>query len=94
MIIDKSVVKRIARKAYLKFSSEEESQIQENLSNMLYLIADLAELDIAKITELNHISDEVPITSNDLNPKPFSKADVLIDAPANNSIFFPNLNNS
>jgi aspartyl-tRNA(Asn)/glutamyl-tRNA(Gln) amidotransferase subunit C len=85
-------VERVAELAHLKLTAEESGAMLHDLNAILDYVAELNELDTARIAPLTQVTELLDAARDGLRddtPQPsLNRADVLAEAPETNGVFF------
>jgi len=88
MIIDKKTVQDIAHLARLEVSEEKESQLIQEMNNILEWMTKLNEVDTENVEPLLHMSSELNVLRNDEQGDTLSHEQGLVNAPKKDSNYF------
>ena len=89
MLINDELINRIARLAYLDFTSEEERlKIRGDLEKILNFMDTLNSLDTTNVDPLIYLSDQENDTGNDVVDHVLPAGEVFRNAPDHNDRYF------
>lgn len=88
MIIDESLVDKLAMLSRLQFKAEEKTAIKHDLEKMINFVEKLNELDTSGVEPLMHINTNINILREDEVVIGCSREEALMNAPLKDREFF------
>ena len=88
MQIDKNLILKLETLARLELSDTERDKLQGSLNDILKMVEKLDELDTEGVEPLVYINEDVNVLREDIVKNELSREDALLNAPAQNGVFF------
>lgn len=88
MVVNDTLVEKLAHLARLTFDAGEKEEIKKDLQRMIAFVEKLNELDTSGVEPLLHLSDEVNVLREDEVQGSISREEALKNAPAHDGLFF------
>ncbi len=88
MEVNDALINKLARLARLRFTDAEKEGIKKDLQSMIGFVEKLAELDLANVEPLLHMSDKVNVLRDDKVQGSVSREAALSNAPLADNQFF------
>ena len=88
MEVNDALVDKLAKLSRLRFSDSEKAEIKNDLQRMIGFVEKLGELDLAHVSPLLHMSDQVNVLRADEVKGSISREDALKNAPLHDDQFF------